>query len=95
MTALLNQELMVTQTHTYLIRQEPVSDVCVAELHCCLQRFLIVAAVVVALIALSQALQDLQRLLLTGLQNIHRLETPATQNNRTAVHAMRYVTKQW
>jgi hypothetical protein len=49
----------------------------VAELDSCLQCLVIIAAVMVTLIALGKALQNLQCLLLTGLEDIHRLEAPA------------------
>lgn len=77
----------------HLIWQKPVSNVGVAQLHCCLKSFLIIAAVVVALVALSQPLEDLQRLSLTRLQHVHRLEAPAATHRRhsTATQIGKYV----
>ena len=58
-----------------LVREEPVVDVPGGQLHGGLQSFVGDVQLVVLLILLAQALQDLQRGLLTGLAHGDRLET--------------------
>src|SRR5699024_713077 len=61
-----------------LVRQEAVVDIPGGQLHGCLQGLVGDLQVVVLLVLLPQALQDLQGRLLAGRTHLHRLE-PALQ----------------
>lgn len=66
-------------THPLILSHAPVTNVLRGQLGCCHERVVGVAQLVVALVALTQALQDLKRLIHSGLRNCHRLEAAARQ----------------